>query len=242
MLKDLIWLVMFVADLLFLRLAQFVKLIWLEWTAKTEEVRSYANQVAYQWGEKVVDTTGSEVKVLGSEKIPDQPVLFVANHQGAFDIPLLLGYIKHPKSFIAKWELRYLPVINLWMKKLSCIFIKRNDFRQTLKAFKNAGQVFKTGQSLVIFPEGTRSRSAKLNKFKRGSLKIALRESVPIVPVTINNSYQINNGEEGLLSAAEVELIISDPIYVDKLSKEERDDITLYVREVIAKNLKSNEY
>ncbi|MCK8828214.1 1-acyl-sn-glycerol-3-phosphate acyltransferase [Natroniella acetigena] len=240
MLKDLVWLIMFGVDLLFLRLAQFIKLIWLEWTAETDEVRAYANQVAYQWGEKVVDTTGTEVKVLGVEKIPDRPVLFVVNHQGAFDIPLLLGYIKYPKSFIAKWELRYLPIINLWMKKMSCIFIKRSDFRQTLKAFKNAGQVFEKGQSLVIFPEGTRSRSAKLNKFKRGSLKIALRENVPIVPVTINNSYQINNGE-GLLSAAEVELIISDPIYVDKLSKEEKDDLTVQVREVIANNLKSNE-
>ncbi|MCK8816262.1 1-acyl-sn-glycerol-3-phosphate acyltransferase [Natroniella sulfidigena] len=238
MLKDLIWVIMFVADLIFLRLPQFIKLSFLELTATEEKVRAYANQVAYQWGEKVVETTGSEVKVLGVKKIPDQPVLFVANHQGAFDIPLLLGYIKQPKSFIAKWELRYLPVINLWMKKIKCIFIKRSDFRQTLRAFKNAGQVFETGQSLVIFPEGTRSRSAKLNKFKRGSLKIALRENVPIVPVTINNSYQINNGEEGLLSATEVELIISDPIYVDELSKEEKDDLTVQVREVIAENLK----
>ncbi len=127
--------------------------------------------------------------------IPDEPVLFVSNHQGSFDIPLLLGYIDKPKAFIAKWELRYLPFIGSWMKELGCIFIKRNDFRQTLKAFKGAGEVFKKGQSLVIFPEGTRSRSSKLGEFKRGSLKIALREKVPVVPVTIKGSYKLKGSK-----------------------------------------------
>ncbi|WP_018248064.1 lysophospholipid acyltransferase family protein [Orenia marismortui] len=218
-------------------LGSLIKMKFLELKGEDDRVKNYTNQLAKNWAKSLVDFTGSEIIVKGEDKIPEEPVLFVANHQGSFDIPLLLGYINKPKAFIAKWELRYMPFVSSWMKNMKCIFIKRNDFRQTLRAFKDAGKVFDAGQSLVIFPEGTRSCSNKLGDFKRGSLKIALREEVAIVPVTIKGSYKLREANNGLIKGDKVELILSDPIYVESLSKEQRNDLTLIVREKIKSNL-----
>jgi 1-acyl-sn-glycerol-3-phosphate acyltransferase len=218
-------------------LGSLLKMKLLELKGRDEVVRSYTNKIAKSWAKSLVDFTGSEVIVKGKERLPDEPVLFVANHQGSFDIPLLLGYISKPIAFVAKWELRYMPFVSSWMKNMECIFIKRNDFRQTLRAFKDAGRVFDAGQSLVIFPEGTRSRSDKLGDFKRGSLKIALRENIPVVPITIKGSYKLREANGGLIKGDRVEVIIGEAIYTDKLSKEERDDLTLIVREKIKENL-----
>ncbi len=214
-------------------LGYFLKVKVLEWQGREEDVRDYVNKVVYSWAKGMVEATGAEIKLKGEENIPKEPVLFVANHQGSFDIPLLLGYINKPKAFIAKWELRYMPLVSSWMKRIGCIFIKRNDFRQTLQAFKNAGSLFKQGQSLVIFPEGTRSQSNKVGKFKRGSLKIALREEVPIVPVVIRGSYKLREANDGLIKAAEVEMNILDPIYTSELSKEEKKDLTINLERMI---------
>ena len=211
----------------------FLKVKLLEWQGKEDEALNYVNQMVCRWAKGMVGATGAEVEVNGNENIPQEPVLFVANHQGAFDIPLLLGYINNPKAFIAKWELQYMPLVGGWMKRIKCIFIKRNDFRQTLCAFKSAGEVFAQGQSLVIFPEGTRSQSDKVGEFKRGSLKIALRENVPIIPVVIRDSYKLREANGGLIKAAKVELDILEPIYTDKLSKEERKDLTINLERMI---------
>ena len=167
-------------------IGSWVKLKFFKLTGQAEKAQAYINQIAEIWAKRLIKHTGSEIKIKGQDNLPAGPVLVVSNHQGSFDIPLLLAFLAKPIAFIAKWELRYLPLVSTWMKELQCIFIKRSDLRQTLRAYKNAGAVFAAGQSLVVFPEGTRSKSGQLGDFKRGSLKIALREEVPIVPVAID--------------------------------------------------------
>jgi 1-acyl-sn-glycerol-3-phosphate acyltransferase len=185
----------------------------------------------------MIKATGAQVEVVGQENIPDEPVLFVSNHQGAADIPLLLGYLDTPLAFVAKWELKYAPLLSTWMKQLKCIFIKRSNLRQTLKALKDAGRVFAAGQSLVVFPEGTRSQSPNLQDFRRGSFKIALREEVPIVPVAIKDSYQVWEGNDHLIQSADVKLIVSEPIYPGELTAEEEKNIKSKVKAIIARKL-----
>ena len=218
----------------------WIKLKTLKLTGQDQKAQNYINNIAEKWAKRLVAQTGSEIKVQGQENIPDQPCLLVSNHQGAFDIPLLLGFLDLPLAFIAKWELRYFPLVSTWMKELQCVFIKRNNLRQTLRAYKNAAKVFATGQSLVVFPEGTRSKSSKLGEFKRGSLKIALRENVPIVPVAIDGSYKLREANNGLIKGDQVRITINQPIDPDDLSAKEEKNLTTKVRNIIEKNINSD--
>lgn len=92
-------------------------------------------------------------------------------------------YIEKPKAFIAKIELLKLPLLRTWMIHLKCVFMDRSDIRQSLKVINQAADHLKEGYSMIIFPEGTRSKNETFGEFKPGSLKLALKAGVPIVPV-----------------------------------------------------------
>ena len=236
MLKTIAWFTYLWVDL-FLSITDLARVKYYELTGQPKKADAAIKDKVRTWAKKIVEKTGTKVTVKGEENLPNQPALFVCNHQSAFDIPLLLGFIGQPKSFIAKWSLRYVPFMSSWMKRMNCIFIKRNNFRQTLKAFKNAGKVFANDYSLVVFPEGTRSKSGKLNKFKKGSLKIAIEEGVPIVPVTIKDSHKIWEGNNNLINDAEVELIISQPISQNRITNHNKRELATEVRNIIAQEL-----
>ncbi|MGM0501973.1 MAG: lysophospholipid acyltransferase family protein [Bacillota bacterium] len=225
----------------FYSIIHWIKLKFLKLTGQDRKAQEYINTIAQKWGKRLVEQTGSEIEVKGEQNLPKEPCLLVSNHQGAFDIPLLLGYVELPLAFIAKWELRYFPLVSTWMKELQCIFIKRDNLRQTLRAYKNAGKVFETGQSLVVFPEGTRSKSSQLGEFKRGSLKIALREEVPIVPIAIDGSYKMREANNGVIQGAKVKITINQPLYPEDLSSAEEKELVDNIRRMIEGLVTSNQ-
>ncbi|MCT4543423.1 MAG: 1-acyl-sn-glycerol-3-phosphate acyltransferase [Vallitalea sp.] len=188
------------------------------------------------WAKKMVKLTGSNVTVKGLENIPERNVLFVSNHQGNFDVPILLGYIPKLKGFVAKVELEKLPIVNGWMKKLGCLFLDRKDPRQSLKIILKGINYLKEGHNLVVFPEGTRSKSSSIGEFKKGSLKLATKSGVPIVPITINGSYKILE-EKNRIRKNNVNIIVHPPIYMENLSKEEQDQLATKVHEIIKSGL-----
>jgi len=205
-----------------------------------QQAEEKTNQIARKWARSLVKLTGTKVEIHGLENIPDRNVLFVSNHQGNFDIPLLIGYIEQPKGFIAKIELKKIPIINRWMEKINCVFIDRDDIRQSVKAIKRGTELLKSGKNMVLFPEGTRSRSASLGEFKSGGMRLALKSGVPIVPVTINNSYQILEQNSYLIKPAQVKIIVSQPIYVNELTKDEQANLAELVKTKIAQHLVSD--
>lgn len=187
-----------------------------------KEAKRLADIKAARWGEKLVKLTGSEVEVIGEENIPkDGAVVFVANHQSNFDIPLLLGYIKKEKGFVSKAEAKRLPVVGSWMKFLNCVFMERTDPRAALKSIKEGIEVVKNGDSLVIFPEGTRSSDGKLNEFKAGSFKLALKSGAPVIPIIINGSIDIMRKGSNKITPAKVQIIVSEPIDPSKYKSTE---------------------
>ena len=205
-----------------------------------QQAECKTNQIAHKWARSLVKLTGTKVEISGLENIPERNVLFVSNHQGNFDIPLLIGYIDKPKGFIAKMELKKLPIVNRWMEKIHCVFIDRNDIRQSVKAIKAGTELLKSGKNMVLFPEGTRSRTANLGEFKPGGMKLALKSGVPIVPVTINGSYKILEQNGYIIKPAKVKIIVSHPIYVNQLSKDEQANLAELVKAKIAQQLVSN--
>lgn len=237
MLRTIVWFIYFWIHLITIQ-PSLMKVKRLEKMGKTVEHDQLVDQVAKRWAHALVGLAGVTVVTKGEEKIPSNgAVLFVSNHQGNFDIPILVGYIKKPKAFIAKIELIKLPMISTWMTHLKCVFMDRSDIRQSLKVINQAADYLKAGYSMIIFPEGTRSKGEALGEFKPGSLKLALKAGVPIVPLTIRGSYKIMEQNGTIIKPARVEIEVFDPISTVGLTKEQEKELPERVRMIIEQGL-----
>jgi 1-acyl-sn-glycerol-3-phosphate acyltransferase len=217
------------------------KLMKLDKQNKISERDSLAHAIARKWAQTAIGYNGSEIRVRGIENVPASGgVLFIANHQSNFDIPILVGFVPRDKGFIAKKELLKIPFFSMWMRYIGCVFIDRKDTRQTLNRLNDAAEKLKTGHSLVIFPEGTRSNDGSVGHFKTGSLKIAFRANVPIVPVTIKGSMNIMPKGTSLIRSANVEVIISPPLFTEQLNEKDLNAITQNIRNIVVANLELN--
>ncbi|HHX60233.1 MAG TPA: 1-acyl-sn-glycerol-3-phosphate acyltransferase [Epulopiscium sp.] len=202
---------------------------------REDEKQAYVHKVASKWAKSQLKMSGAKVTVYGEENIPkDIPVVFMSNHQGNFDIPLLMVHINRFKGFVAKTELKKVPLLRDWMEQINCVFMDRNDLRQSVKTIIEAIKIIQAGHSLVIFPEGTRSKGGPMGEFKAGSFKLATKPKVPIVPITINGSYKLLEKNGNKVKAAEVEIYIHPMIETANLTKEEIDELPNRVKTIIA--------
>ncbi len=209
------------------------------WFGLAGRQRRVSHKTSYLWARFLLLVAGTRVEVTGLENVPRQePVLFVANHQSDFDIPVLLGCINKPKGFLAKIELAKIPVLKSWMDKMDCVFINRSDLRQSLKAINACADVLKAGQSVVIFPEGTRSKSPVMGSFKKGSLRVIEKSSVPVIPVTINGTYRLFEANGYRVKPGKVNIVLSPPIFFEK-GKDEKVSAEEVLRSIIAEHLES---
>lgn len=215
-----------------------IKLSYIRKHISEEAAQEYIFKSVTGWARYIINFIGINVKVKGSENIPHESCLFVANHQGAIDIPLLIAYAGKPVGFIAKKEILKLRFISSWMKEINCIFMDRSNVRESVKSINDGVETLKNGHSLIIFPEGTRSKGPQLGEFKKGSMKLATKSGVPIVPVTIDGSYKVREANKhNELKSADINLTFSKPIYVDKLTREEQSELSETIRNIIDKNL-----
>ena len=144
-----------------------------------------SDEVPQTWASGILKRTKSTISVVGVENLPEGPVLFISNHEGNFDIPVLIANIPKPFGFISKVEVKKLPIIKDWMVEMNCVFIDRNDRRSAMGVLDDTVEKLHAGHSMIIFPEGTRSKGAGVQPFKSGFAKIAQEAGVPIVPIAI---------------------------------------------------------
>jgi 1-acyl-sn-glycerol-3-phosphate acyltransferase len=173
--------------------------------------RAYAFH-ARQWARLLMSLAGVKVTVQGAENLPDGPVIFMSNHQSSFDILTLLAYLPCQFYWIAKKELFDIPVFGTSMRRGGYIPLDRGDGRKALKSMDNAATTIRTGKSVVMFPEGTRSKDRKLLPFKRGGFMLTLRAGVPVVPVTINGSGKVNPAGRIRLYRGNITLTLHPPV------------------------------
>lgn len=210
----------------------------LKQTASKEDIQRYKDKVVTEWASHVLNYVGAKINVVGKENIPQGACLYVANHQGFFDIPIIVESVGTSVGFIAKKELLKFKVLTYWMNQMHCILMDRSNIRESMKAINEGVENLKSGYSMVIFPEGTRSKGPSIGEFKKGSLKLALKSGVPIVPVAIDGSYKLREGnEKSRIKPGEVKVTICKPIHTENLSREEQTKLTEIVRDVIAKNI-----
>ncbi|MDD7795213.1 lysophospholipid acyltransferase family protein [Clostridium sp. 'White wine YQ'] len=237
MFRTIIWFVHFALSLIG-TIPKMIKYKGAVERGKTPEEIQGINEVVRKWALSQIKYSGARVTVHGEENVPkDRGVLFISNHQGNFDIPLFIGYIDKPKGFIAKIELTKIPIVHIWMKYIDCVFMDRSSVRKSGEAIVEGIKLLKKGTSMVIFPEGTRSKGDKLGEFKAGSFKLATKSKVPIVPVTIKGSYKLMEQNGSKIRPADVELFIHPMIETANLTKEEMDELPKRVKSIIAEKL-----
>ena len=186
------------------------------------------------WGPMIMDMFGSEVIVDGIENLPDKgPVVLVGNHQGYADIAAYFAaFQKFQFAFVAKKELAKIPLYGKWMPRIRSVFIERDDPRASLEAIKAGIDLIEKGFSLVIFPEGTRSKGPVPGPFLKGSLKLATKPGVPIVPVSMNGTYKMYE-QTGVLRPATIRIIVHEPIPTKGLSRQEEKALNDQVEKIV---------
>jgi len=219
--KSLLWELLFCLSFLIF-LVIYIIYIVLKLVLPRRVSRSILRGIARFWAKIVILSTGSKVKVTGKENLPSSGnICFVSNHQGLFDIPLILGFSGMHTGFVAKRELFKIPVLSQWMKEIPCTFIDRRNPRKAIQTFQKSAELIKKGNPMVIFPEGTRSRSNKIGDFHLGSLKLPIMAEATIVPLAIKGSWQIYEKDKKIRPVTVYLKILppikpKDDIYKDK--------------------------
>jgi 1-acyl-sn-glycerol-3-phosphate acyltransferase len=195
-------------------------------------------KVAEGWGLTLIKLVGCSVTVTGREHIPrKEGICFVSNHGSIFDIVLLLAYAGRPIGFIAKKELSFIPLLNIWILLIGGLFIDRNSPRKAVKTINLGVKRIKSGRGMIIFPEGHRSKGQGLLPFRSGSFKLATLSGAPIVPVAITGSYNIFE-KTHRIHALPVRVIFCEPISTADIPiADRRNLLSEQVRSVIARAL-----
>lgn len=187
-------------------------------------------------------TAGAKITVIGKEKIPtERSVLYVGNHRGIFDIILSYPFMPGLTGYVAKLKLKKFPLLYHWMDNIKCLFLDRDDARQGLKTILKGIEYIKSGISIAIFPEGTRSKAdLEMIPFKEGSFKLATKSGCPIVPMAINNTSALFEDQFPRIKSAKVILEFCDPIYLENLSPEEIKNLASSTQEIIRNTVIKN--
>lgn len=207
----------------------------LEKEGKFQEYNDLAGGLIRGWAQRRIKQSGARIKVKGIENIPlDRTVLFVANHQSNFDIPAILGTLPTNKGFVAKKELGEVPVLGYWMRRIRCQFMDRSDIKQSMQVILDTIELLKKGYNMVIFPEGTRSKGKPVREFKAGSFKPAIKAKVPIIPITMDGTYRIIEGNpKNHVRPADVNITVHPLIETKDLTKEEIKELPQKVQKII---------
>ena len=135
--------------------------------------------------------------LLGWDQLPEtiregrQPVIFMSNHESQMDPPILVAALPVPAVYIAKKELQYVPFVGWEAWVAGVIFIDRGDRERAIRSIHDAAQQIRGGKNVVIFPEGTRSRTGQMLPFKKGGFALALEAGVPIVPMATVGGFRV---------------------------------------------------
>jgi len=183
------------------------------------------HRMAAWWGRFCRKLMGITVEITGEKNYdPNSNYLILSNHAGMADIPLILGSIHLNMRFVAKEELGKIPIFGWAIKKGGYVLIKRGQNREALKSLLMASEVLKTGRSVHIFPEGTRSETGEILPFKRGAFMIAQKAHAPILPITIIGSNRITPKKSLKIRKAKVKIIIGKPIDSEGKKAQELQD------------------
>ena len=188
-----------------------------------------ANATFASIGDIGTKLAGLDIAVKGKQNLEDfRPAVFCFNHQSSADFFILLKLLRKDIAGVAKKELEYTPLGPIF-KALGAIFIDRSNKDKAIEAMKPAIEALKNNISVVIAPEGTRSGSKTLGKFKKGAFHLAMKAGVPIIPIVIKNAYMAMPKGSKIFKPTHIEVVVLDPVDTTEWKPK---DIDIYIENV----------
>jgi len=194
--------------------------------------------LARAWSGWVTSFAGVKIVVENRASLdPAQPYVFMANHASSLDIWAAFVAVPRRLRMIAKKQLARIPLFGWVMWAGRFIFIDRKNGVSARRSIEEAGNRIRNGDSVLIFPEGTRTRDGSLGPFKKGGFHLAVRAGVPIVPLALRGTRELMPAGSYLLRAGKVTAIIGEPIPTQGLSEQDRANLHERVRVVVEEML-----
>ncbi|MBI1873506.1 MAG: 1-acyl-sn-glycerol-3-phosphate acyltransferase [Acidobacteria bacterium] len=173
---------------------------------------SFAHGCARLWSWLILATTGVEVEVHGLERLKSKTTyIFVSNHQSIYDIPVIFWSLPCQLRIIAKESLGRIPFLGWHLRRAGHLLVDRQSPDRG-RILGQASQLARDGISLIVFPEGTRSRDGQLGRFKAGSFLLALEADLPLVPVTVIGTCSVMRKGQLSVRPGHVRLVVHDPL------------------------------
>ncbi len=168
---------------------------------------------------------------------PNKSYVFIPNHQGAFDIFLIYGYLNQNIKWVQKQELRKLPFVGKTSEIAGHVYVDQKNVKAMKDTIAKVEEQLDKGSSMVIFPEGARTETGKMGRFKRGAFVIAKEMNLEIVPLTVNGPFELMKINTYLINPCKLELIVHEPISTAGLTEENMSEFIDRCREIVHSGL-----
>jgi len=199
--------------------------------------------IARIWGKGILIVSGINVAVRGLDNIdPGRSYIYMSNHQSNFDIPVLFACLPVQFRWLAKAELFKIPIFGRAMRGAGYVKIDRFNQDSAFESINEAAGKMQNGVSIMIFPEGTRSRDGKIRSFKKGGFVMAVDSGAPIVPVILQGTWPIMAKSSLRINTGNVALHIEKPIATSGYTRDTKNDLIESVRAVICEGFEKEIY
>ncbi len=186
------------------------------------------------WGRFFCYLLFVKVKITGIEKLdPKKSYVIAANHQSIYDIFVVYGWLPMIFKWVMKAELRKIPLVGKACESAGHIFIDRKNPVAAKKSLDKAEAQLRNGVSVVVFPEGTRTYTGQMGKFKKGAFRMATDLHLPIVPVTLRGCFERLPRNGFIITPGTIEMIVHEPVEVEGYEHEKQPELMQKLHDII---------
>ncbi len=196
--------------------------------------RRCADRATGEWTSIILWGAGTRLIVRNRHRLGHgRGQILVSNHQSWFDIFALGTTLGNGFSFVGKKEVSRIPVVGAAWEKVGNIAIDRSDQQAAISSLQRADELMREGRTIIMFPEGTRSPTGKLGRFKKGAFVMAIKSQVPVVPVAVLGTREIMKKGNWRMSSGTVTVLVGRPVDTAGLTLKDRNQLSVRCRESI---------
>lgn len=204
--------------------------------SRSERWHRYADRATANWGSLVLRGAGVKTVLEDAEHLGDgRGQILVCNHESWFDVFALAAALPVRFSFVGKKELSRVPVLGQAWEKVGHVAIDRADQKSAIRSLERLDEQFHAGRTIIVFPEGTRSPTGKLARFKKGAFVMAIKCQVPIVPAAVSGTRAIMRKGDWVIEPGTATIRVGSPISTEGLTLRDRNRLTREARQAIAR-------
>ena len=238
MISKILWLPINVLQLLLILLwTIFCGIFGMLFALATNPTYSHRIMGYYIFSPVILAISMVRVKETGLENILDVPAIYAANHASQLDIPIMCTRVNRPMFFIAKIELKKVPILSQYIKVVGMILVDRKNRERAMASMRTAIQDIQGGKSIAAFPEGTRTKTGELLPFKKGVFTIAKEGRIPIVPIALIGSAQALASGSFFLRPASVELRVLPALNSEEFFNMSIEEMANHTRSLIQQEI-----